>query len=210
LVPSQLVTCMHGRVAVHKRLLSAHALGACVGLKQVAADVRPCTLRDGTVPCSIKQTHLFFLASILHCLLLGVYPYLVLCTAASPLQRLRPCGCAFQHRMSEVLDCTTHRPTPCLAPAMPCKDCCPHILTAPMLADISVLQAIAYAKNQPESQRHLSLQLGINEVGLSGSTGSSSTYDPRLFVARNMRIQVCVRVGSVVVWTAPSALIICF
>lgn len=46
-----------------------------------------------------------------------------------------------------------------------------------------------FISSQPQSQRSLQLQIGINEVGLSGSTGTSSVYDPRLFVARNMRLK---------------------
>jgi hypothetical protein len=51
------------------------------------------------------------------------------------------------------------------------------------------LQVLEFNKSLPVSQRSLQLQIGINEVGLSGSTGSSSVFDPRLFVARNMRLQ---------------------
>jgi hypothetical protein len=47
---------------------------------------------------------------------------------------------------------------------------------------------LAFINSQPESQRQLNLQIGINEVGLSGSAGSTKVYDPRLFVARNMRL----------------------
>jgi hypothetical protein len=47
---------------------------------------------------------------------------------------------------------------------------------------------MSFINSQPESQQQLNLQIGINEVGLSGSAGSTKVYDPRLFVARNMRL----------------------
>lgn len=55
---------------------------------------------------------------------------------------------------------------------------------------VCCVQVQSYLAHQPEGQRRLDLQLGINEVGLSGSTGSRSVYDPRTFVSRNMRIQM--------------------
>jgi hypothetical protein len=50
------------------------------------------------------------------------------------------------------------------------------------------VQVVSLLSGMPDTQQGLPLTLGINEVGLSGSPGSSRAYDPRLFVARSMRL----------------------